>query len=114
MYTEANVTRMRRLLSEATQPSFNGSEVRTLVRESERFWPSALVGAMRRRAIIKQIALATSCYGLREDVDAFLAAAGVASLAGLDDARLDTLASWLAGAMDRISTCCDSPHVTAR
>lgn len=69
-----------------------------------------VTGALRRRAMVKQVALATERYGLQLDVDAYLAAAGVASIAGLDSSRLEVLARWVEGVMDRMATACDWPE----
>lgn len=64
----------------------------------------------KRRALVRQIGLASRYYGLSEEIDAFLAECDCASLAGLDDRRLRALSSWLGGVMDRLSTGCDHPH----
>ncbi len=99
MLDPARITRMRRLLDQAA-PS-----------EPPRHVLGGIVhGPLRRRAMTKQIGLAAARYGLQLDVDAYLAAAGVASLAGLDTTQLERLAEWAAQEMDRQATACDSPY----
>lgn len=106
MYTEAQVTRMRRLLAQAVPaapPAINRHF--SLFRGLN----PVLTGPLRRRSMIKQVQLAARHYDLGDDVDAFMAAAGVSSLAGLEMHHLELLAGWLEGTMDRIATGCDSP-----
>lgn len=105
MLDHARVARMRTLLAEAA-PSTPPQPSRffTLLGNG------IVTGPLRRRAMAKQIALATERYGLQADVEAFLAAAGVVSIAGLDSARLEVLARWVEGVMDRMATACDWPE----
>lgn len=67
-------------------------------------------GNVRRRAMVKQIDLAAKHYNLRQEVDAFLAKRDCASVAGLADAELKALSSWVSGVMDCLATCCDHPE----
>jgi len=103
MIDPARVSRMRRLLNESSPSTPTTAWT---------FRPpvsGVIAGPLRRRAMVKQVAIAASRYGLQADVDAYLAAAGCASLAGLDDAQLDRLAGWVGQEMDRMQTVCDSP-----
>lgn len=67
-------------------------------------------GNARRRSMVKNIDLAAKHYNLREEIDAYLAQCDCASVAGLEDAKLRALSSWLNGVMDRLATCCDHPE----
>jgi hypothetical protein len=104
MIEHARVTRMRKLLAEAV-PETPPAPGRFLGLQAN----SIVAGPLRRRALAKQVGLATRDYGLREDVDAYLAAADCASLAGLTLPQLLVLARWVEGVMDRMATACDCP-----
>jgi hypothetical protein len=67
-------------------------------------------GNARRRTMVKQIDLAAKHYNLREEIDAYLSQCDVASVAGLEDAKLRALSSWLGSVMDRLATCSDHPE----
>lgn len=103
----ARMTRMRQLLQEAVSvPATNVI--------AHRVFPGApfedpICAAIRRRSMVMQIGLATKHYDLKRDVDAYVAAAGQFSLSGLSTPQLDTLATFVAGAMDRLSHACDHP-----
>jgi len=105
MLDHARVARMRSLLAEAA-PSAPPQPGRFF----SLLGNAIITGPLRRRAMVKQVALATERYGLQMDVDAYLAAAGVASLAGLDGPRLELLARWVEGVMDRMAYACDWPE----
>lgn len=64
---------------------------------------------LQRRAMVKLVQLAGARYGLQDDIDVYLAAAGCATPAGLDTAQLRTLATWVGQAMDRLATAADCP-----
>jgi hypothetical protein len=68
---------------------------------------------VRRRAMVRNIDLAAKHYGLRQEIDAFLATADCASVAGLDDQHLQALSTWLSGVMDRLATAADHPDAPA-
>jgi len=59
--------------------------------------------------MVKQLQLAASRYNLQDDIEAYLAAADHASLAGLSDGELTCISDWIAAAIDRMATACDSP-----
>ena len=79
MHNEERVTRMRKLLADA---SHKPQETRRphMVRHAGENFP---LEVLSRRAMVKQIVLAASRYGLQSDVDVFLALAGCASVGGL-------------------------------
>lgn len=62
-----------------------------------------------RRALIKHVKLAGDRCGLQDDIDLYLAAAGCATLSGLDNTELRGLAGWISQTMDRRATAADSP-----
>lgn len=106
MYTEAQITRMRALLKSAAPavpPSLN-RHFSLLATHSP-----IVTGPLRRRSMIKQVQLAARHYDLQGEVEAFVAAAGVASLAGLEIQHLEVLTAWIESHMDRLATACDSP-----
>jgi hypothetical protein len=108
MIDPARIARMRKLLQEApSAPATNA--IATRVFHYNHFNEDPICTAIRRRSIVMQIGLATKHYDLKHDVDAFVAAAGQYSLSGLTTPQLDTLATFIAGAMDRASTACDHP-----
>jgi hypothetical protein len=107
MLNPARVTRMRQLLQEA-------GSARATNAVATRIFPGApfedpVCTAIRRRSMVMQIDLATKHYDLKRDVDAYIAAAGQYSLSGLTTQQLDALATFVAGAMDRLSHACDHP-----
>jgi len=104
MLDPARVARMRTLLTEAA-PSTPPQPGRFFAVLGN----SVVAGPLRRRAMVKQIALATERYGLQLDVEAYLAAAGVATVAGLDTPHLEVLARWVEQTMDRMTHACDWP-----
>lgn len=93
---------MRRLLNSARQIEVNSRVVRYAGGETP-------LEGMQRKAMIRHVKLAAERYGLQADIDAYLAVADCASLAGLDLSQLRALASWVGSAMDRLATACDSP-----
>lgn len=95
------VTRMRRLLEDARRVEVGG-RIRHLGGELP-------LDSVQRRALVKHVQLAGTRYGLQEDIDVYLAAAGCATPAGLDIAQLHALASWVGQAMDRLATAADCP-----
>jgi len=107
MIDTARLVRMRRLLEEApSKPATNDI--------AGRIFPGApfedpVCAAIRRRSMVMQIGLATKHYDLKSDVDAYVAPAGQFSISGLTMPQLDTLANFVAGAMDRLSHACDHP-----
>lgn len=101
---QGSVSRVRALLRDAAQARFKQPENGFAARIE------GIRGPMRRRAIVKNIELAAGHYGLGADVDAFLAEAGCASVAGLDDQRLRALSGWLGAAMDRLAVAADHPN----
>lgn len=105
MFDQARVTRMRQLLAEAV-PETPPDPGRFLSLQAN----CIVAGPLRRRVLAKQVKLATRDYGLQDDVDAYLAAADCASLAGLTLPQLLVLALWLEKVMDRMATACDSPY----
>ena len=106
MRDEAKVSRMRRLIAEAVPatPPALGRHFSLFKAHSP-----IVTGPLRRRAMIKQVQLAARHYDLHGEVEAFLAAAGVASLAGLEFQHLEVLTAWIESHMDRMATACDSP-----
>jgi hypothetical protein len=108
MIDHARITRMRKLLQETVSTQATNA-IAKRVFHSDQFNEDPICNAIRRRSIVMQIGLATKHYDLKRDVDAFVAAAGQYSLSGLTTMQLDTLATFVAGAMDRLSTACDHP-----
>ncbi len=104
MLDRARVTRMRCLLDQAMP-----SEPPRLPRASSLSVSAVATGPLPRRALVKQLALAVARYGLQPEVDAYLAAAGCASLNGLEQAQLERIAAWVTQEVDRMATACDSP-----
>jgi len=108
MIDPSRIARMRKLLQEApSAPATNA--IATRVFHSDIFVEDPICTAIRRRSMVMQIDLATKHYNFKRDVDAYVAAAGQYSLSGLTTPQLDTLATWLAAAMDRAATACDHP-----
>lgn len=100
------ITRMRKLLQEATSKhATNAIAVRFFPTKFE----DPICQAIRRRSMVMQVGLATKHYDLKQDVDAYVAAAGQMSVSGLETPQLDTLCTWLSEAMDRAAVACDHP-----
>lgn len=114
----ARLSRVRGLLKEvdrvdeASEPpgGLVGVKVRESVGGRMRYIGGELPqDGLQRRAMVKLVQLAGARYGLQDDIDVYLAAAGCASPAGLDTAQLRALAGWVGQAMDRLATAADCP-----
>ena len=104
MGKEERVTRMRALLANAAKSSLDAVS-NDILRQ-----PLAPpVKAIRRRAMVKQLRLAAARYNLQDDVEAYLAAADRASLAGLNDNELGAISQFVGAAIERMAIGCDSP-----
>ncbi|WP_411832281.1 hypothetical protein [Pseudoxanthomonas mexicana] len=57
-----------------------------------------------------QIGLKAKHYGLSDEVQAFIYAAGFRVIQELDNDQLDALNTWLAQWVDSMQTACDSPY----
>ncbi|MDC8012257.1 hypothetical protein [Tahibacter soli] len=99
MQNEERVTRMRKLITEAAHVPYEPQRL-SVVRHAGECFP---LEALSRRAMVKQVALASSRYGLQDDVDVFVALAGCASVGGLSTECLQSLTKWCAETMDRMA-----------
>ncbi len=63
---------------------------------------------IRRKQLISQIGLKSRHFGLSDEIQAFVYAAGCETLHGLANEQLAALDSWLAGVVDSMQTGCDS------
>ena len=101
------LSRMRRILDQApSKPATN--VIANRIFHGGQF-EDPMCTAIRRRSMVVQIDLAARHYGLRRDIDAYVAAAGQFSLTGLTTPQLDSLATFVSDAMDRLSHACDHP-----
>jgi len=106
MHNEERVTRMRQLLAEAARQPWYENGRHLLVHHIGQGFP---IEALQRRAMIKQLALAASRYGLQPDIDVFVALAGSETTRGLSTEQLRLLTGWCAATMDRMQTGSDCP-----
>lgn len=65
---------------------------------------------IRRRQLLAGIALTNKHYGLVEETQAFVYAAGATVLQELDLEQLEALLGWLQRQVDRMEVACDSPY----
>ena len=65
---------------------------------------------IRRRNLMSQIGLKAKHYGLSDEVQAFVYAAGYRVIQEMDNDQLDALNTWLAQWVDSMQTACDSPY----
>ncbi|HEY1129604.1 MAG TPA: hypothetical protein VGF12_09390 [Roseateles sp.] len=65
---------------------------------------------IRRRSLTAQIGLKAKHYGLSDEVQAFVYAAGYRVIQELDNDQLDALNTWLAQWVDGMQAACDSPY----
>lgn len=100
----ARVARIRQLLSESV-----ASDSRPILGDFPTPSAYSITESLRRRAMVMQIRMAARNYGLQDDIDTYIAAAGVDALADLSTKQLDWLCSWLSDAMDRMTYACDHP-----
>lgn len=63
---------------------------------------------VRRKHLLAQIGLKSRYYGLSEEIQAFVYAAGALVIQELDNDQLAALLDWLTQQADRADTACDS------
>lgn len=71
--------------------------------------PHAMPYPIRRRMLLAQIDRRARWYGLSDEVQAFVWAAGYRVIQELDNDQLDALAGWLSQWIDGMQAGCDSP-----
>jgi hypothetical protein len=98
---QSRVTRMRALLLEAGNVSPDAAFRGFLS------MPGGIRGPLKRRAMIKQVQLAAKHYDMQLEIEAYLAEADCASLAGLSDRQLHTLANWTASVIECLAVVAD-------
>lgn len=110
MHNEEKVTRIRRLIADASAEKSKLEHNRhRVVRHIGESFP---IEGLQRRAMLKQLDLAATRYGLQQDIDVFVALAGSHTLRGLSTEHLRVLIAWCSATMDRMATgsdCPDSP-----
>lgn len=101
----SRVTRVRNLLKEVDQVRVPRSRGVTL----DVLFTDVALDRLTRRGLIAYIKVAAERLRLQDDLEAYLAMAGCASLSGLDMSQLHKVAAWIDQAMDRAATASDCP-----
>jgi hypothetical protein len=96
---EGNVSKVRRLLREATMPE----------PRSTAWLRSGPLGTVRRKGLISDARLLAARYSLQEHLDNFVYAAGCEAITGLDVAQLEQLVAALTRQGAALDTACDPP-----
>lgn len=97
---EGKVTKVRRLLQEATAPDIPRSTV---------WLRSGPLGTVRRKGLISDARLLAARYALQDHLDNYVYAAGCEAITGLDIAQLEQLVTRLARQGAALDAACDSP-----
>lgn len=96
---ERNVTRVRRLLQEATTADLP---------RSSGWLRAGPLGTVRRKGLMSDARLLAARYSLQEHLDNFVYAAGCEAITGLDVEKLEQLVAKLARLGAALDSACDA------
>lgn len=100
MLDKENVSKVRRLLQEATVPDLTRSTA---------WLRSGPIGTVMRKGLISNAKLLAARYALQEHLQGFVYATGHEALTGLDIDQLEQLVAKLTRMGAALDAACDSP-----